>query len=342
MAKTRTRQPFQAFTLVELLVVIAIIALLVALLLPAVNSAREAARRTQCLNNMRQLSLGMLNYESAFRGLPPMAETWTQEAYVARYGGGSPGSYYDGHGWYSLIGGFIEEQAWTDSINFKKSFSDAINDAPRRVILAIHGCPSDIGIQRNEWSSPTWARLRTNYVANAGNTNYGQYQFGGIPFFGAPFAPEKRTKVARISDGSSHTLMMSEIKVIPDIGPTVWGGPLSDTTTSLGGQMFMGFYPPNSARDIIARQIVAAAIYTSNKIPLPCRAPCGIPLPQGLPSRQVGETKQQSIVARSHHTGGVNSARCDGSLQFTSDSIDEFVWRGLSSARGGEAVADTP
>jgi type II secretory pathway pseudopilin PulG len=322
------------------LVVIAIIAILVALLLPAVNAAREAARRTQCINNMRQLSLGMLNYESSKRGFSPMAEAWTQADYVTLYGGG-PGTYYDGHGWYSMIGPFIEEQAWADLIQFKKSFSDVVNDRARRVILPVHACPSDIGIQRNEWASPTWARLRTNYVINAGNTNYGQYQFGTIPFAGAPFAPRIRTKIARISDGASKTMMFSEIKVLPELnGSLEWGGPFSDSTTSLGGQTFNGYFTPNGSRDIIARVIVAAEYYTRNKIPVPCRAPCGVRLPNPLSSDQTGETKMQSFVARSHHTSGVNGSRCDGSIQFYSDFIDEFAWRALTSARGREAVSD--
>ena len=146
----------RGFTLVELLVVIAIIGILVSLLLPAVQSAREAARRMQCSNNLKQLGLAMLNYETAHNGFPPAAISWD----TAEYTGRGPGDWYDDHGWYTQIGPYIEQQAWSDKIDFEVSYSHANNDAMRRVKLALHRCPSDIDLQENEWPSVTWARIR--------------------------------------------------------------------------------------------------------------------------------------------------------------------------------------
>ena len=232
------RKTRPAFTLVELLVVIAIIGILVALLLPAVNSAREAARRTQCINNIRQLTLAMLNYENARRGLPPMANSWTAAEYAEAYPNAAdrPGSWYDDHGWYSLIGPYIEEKGWFEVIDFTKSFSAAANLQARQTFLSIHECPSDIGLQANEFDSPAyqlWSRVRTNYVVNAGNTTYGGISTSAWKYQGGPFIPRQVGKLAKIKDGVSNTLMISEVKVVKS-DPAVWAGNISDTNTAPG------------------------------------------------------------------------------------------------------------
>ena len=142
----------RGFTLVELLVVITIIGILVSLLLPAVQGAREAARRVQCENNLKQLALGMHSYHTAHLVLPPGALTWVGE-YVGKRQG--PGEWYDDHGWYSQIGAQIDQINWFQLINFKISFSDPANDPPRRLMMSVFSCPDD-GLRRNEWDSNTW------------------------------------------------------------------------------------------------------------------------------------------------------------------------------------------
>lgn len=312
----------QGFTLVELLVVIAIIGVLVALLLPAVQAARESARRTQCVNNLRQLALGMLNFESAYGGFPAAAVSRTPEDYAGK----GPGAWYDDHGWYSQIGAFIEEQAFHDLVNFEVSFSHALNDAARRTYIGLYACPSDIGLQRNEWDSPTWARWRGNYVVNFGNTNYGQEDIEGLAVFGgAPFTFVNQTGLKKIVDGTSNTLLMSEIKVLPELdSQSAWGGPYSDFTTALGGQVFTAWQPPNSqVGDEVARLIVARRYYISNQIP---------------PPRPKDPSTLQTFAARSHHPGGVHASLCDGSVQFFNEGIDLQVWRAWATANGADMI----
>jgi hypothetical protein len=295
-----------------------------------------------------------------------MAQTWGKAQCDATYTktGCTPGGWLDGHGWYTLIAPYIEETAWSDLIHaagqplgvdgFEISFSHQNHATARRTLLPIHACPSDVGLQRNEWDSANWARVRTSYVVNAGNTVYGQFSvfvstnpekwvFGGAPFRGG-----KKTKVSKITDGLSNT----EKNVLPELPsqtfPGYWGGPHSDTNTALGGQVFTGFYPPNSsAPDYIARTgewlDVSRPFFLENEIPIPVEANTLPPAPRGTilpPIAAEGGIPRQTFTARSHHPGGVNASRCDGSADFVSDNIDEIVWNARTSAAGGETISN--
>ena len=94
------------------------------------------------------------------------------------------GRWFDDHCWYTLIGPYIEQANLYAQIQVNLSFSDPQNEAARRVKVPLFACPSDIGLQENEWTNSTWARVRGNYVVNFGNTNYGQQTKAGVPFGG--------------------------------------------------------------------------------------------------------------------------------------------------------------
>lgn len=346
------------FTLVELLVVIAIIGTLIGLLLPAVQSAREAARRSQCQNNLKQLGLAMHTFATAKKGLPPMAKFWTNAELTAAYPGatGNENRYwYDDHGWYMPIMPYMENKVLADLVNLKRSISDASNEQARKTFVPTNACPSDIGLQKNEWTIPTWARVRSNYVVNAGNTVYGQHNVGSCPgsfptcvaFGGAPFAPRKVTAISKLKDGSANTLMMSEVLVLPETAG--WGGPYSDAQTALGGQVFTGYKTPNaqgaSNADALCRQgewwNTVKPGWLQQKLPTTAGGtpaqPVGVP--PGAPADAMTDSnghKQQFIVARSKHAAGVNASRCDGSVSFFDDTVDAAIWNGLTSASGGE------
>ena len=318
----RTRSS-RGFTLIELLVVITIIGVLIGLLIPAVQAAREYARRVQCGNNMKQLGLGMTSYLEAHGRFPPGAISWEGEYKGKREG---PGDWYDDHGWYSQIGPYIGEMAWHNNIKFNVSFSHVANDAARRHKISIFACPTDGPLRMNQWESNQWARLRGNYVVNFGNTNYGQDKRGGVEFLGAPFRRNESARTAEIKDGLSNTLMMSEVISLLEMdsqGADDWGGSPSDFATSRGGQTFNGWLPPNSTEpDEVAKKTPPEHILNGNP---PCKL--------------IGDDfRLQSFGSRSQHDGGVQSVLCDGSVHFFNDAINPDVWRALSTSQGGEAI----
>jgi prepilin-type N-terminal cleavage/methylation domain-containing protein len=349
----------RAFTLVELLVVIAIIGILIALLLPAIQAAREAARRTKCLNNLKQSALAMQNYDTANKRLPP----------GTKFGPGdvtNGGFWYDDHGWYSSVGPYIEEVGWAKSIRNELSFSDTNNEAARRYKISIFECPSD-GMVQNEWPSAMWARWRANYAVNFGNSNYGQgYVYSliaspsanpyvpsapflpGTQFKGAPFMFRKSRSLRKIPDGVSHTLLMAEIRTIKDFG-TTWGGPISEIETALGGQTFEGFLGPNSPRGDAANRV--GCEYGLNQgagFPGSCTEQTSVPIsamdgvtPCNCAVGGSGAATAQYFGARSKHRGIVNASCCDGSVHGVNDTVDIKVWRALTSAEGGESGLDS-
>jgi prepilin-type N-terminal cleavage/methylation domain-containing protein len=311
-------QSRHGFTLIELLVVIAIIAVLIGLLLPAVQKVREAAARAKCQNNLKQLSLAMHNYHDANGVLPYGAKSGPNDPY------NGPGAWYDGHGWYTGVLPYIEQSSVTALINQNLSLSDNANELGRRAKVPLFACPSDSGLQQNEWPSVTWARLRGNYVVNFGNTTYGQTAKGGVKFGGAPFTFTKGRKLVDIKDGTSNTLMMSEVIVIETVNDG-WHGPMSDFQTALGGQTFEGWLTPNSRTfDDVAR--VCPPVAARNTIP-------GCNLIGGNSS-----TIFQSFDARSKHSQGVNASSCDGSVRYFSNNISLDNWRALTTAEGGDTI----
>jgi hypothetical protein len=270
----------------------------------------------------------MLSYESSNKGLPPMAIRHTGQGW------------WDDHGWYSLIGGFLGYDAWAARIDLSESFSAATNADARRggETIKIHECPADIGLQRNEWPSAAWARTLGNYVANAGNTNYGQQNIGTDLFLGAPLTFVQVTNMGRITDGTSKTLMMSECWVLPSPTPgNDWGGTYSDNQTSLGGQVFTGWDAPNSTNpDLIG--------YGRNGNLGPVRAEARFRAAGMIPFPTAGPNTPDvtRLHARSKHRGGVNASRCDGSTQFYGDQINDRVWNALTSARGADREPELP
>lgn len=321
-------RPLRAFTLVELLVVIAIIGILVALLLPAIQAAREAARRSSCLNNLRQIALGSLNYEATHKTLPK----GTQNE-VGKGRGGF--QWYDDYTWATYIFPYLEEGNAFSGFDMEKTFLGTHHQQARGFVVGIYECPSDQpGAVYNQPDDGLHNRYYYSYVANYGNTGTGQAAVVIVPtrdrveFGGAPYRYGKSVRFSKITDGTSNTLSFSETiksKGIVDPGHT-WFGSMGDITIGRGAHAFSGLWPPNSeVPDVIEWQCPKDEGIVCDDTKHPDASSLTGAIPDDI-----------NRSARSLHVGGVNAVRVDGSVEFYSNDTDRLVWRALSTAAGGE------
>lgn len=312
----------KAFTLVELLVVIAIIGTLVGLLLPAIQAARESARRTSCTNNLKQIALGCINHESANKTFPRGTKCYTGESpNLAKLA--SVYDWRDDHSWYTYVLPYIEAGQIVQLFDQSKALCDVANEQPRRAMLGLSflACPSDIGLQKSNWDMAQFCRVRLNYVGNWGNTTYVQATKSGVTFGGAPFTMVAGVKPSQIIDGLSKTMLLSETTVTgPDEG---FLGSISDATVALGGQSFTSWLLPNSTECEDAYYYPKDAAVLNGR-----KAGC----------TALADVEPQSLAARSKHPAGVVIANCDGATRLVANQIDLAVWRSASTARGGETL----
>ncbi len=291
------------FTLIELLVVIAIIAVLIALLLPAVQQAREAARRTQCKNNLKQIGLAMHNYHDVFLCLPVGAYdccwgTWQVEILP----------YIDQATAYSL---YVKDRKYGVPIDDSR-YGHAVNLPITTRRFVAYTCPSDSP------QKPIANITSHNYAVNYGNTGLGQQaNLNGVIFGGAPFRYRGVYALSEITDGTSNTIMMGEVRqgVGSDLRGFGWWGDASGFETYLA---------PNSLQP----DVIYTTVYCNN---VPANPPC-----IGTPTA----TQPSMYGSRSRHTGGVHAALCDGTVKFVSENIDLNTWRGLGTAKGGEFIGE--
>lgn len=325
-----TRKPVPGFTLVELLVVIAIIGILVALLLPAVQAARAAARRMSCSNNLKQVSLAMHNYHDTYKRFPPSAilprgatfDPWSAQARLLPY---------------------LEQANLEDLIDWNFAYKVQPNVTKTRVPPYL--CPSE----KNDRERPDGALTHypLSYGINLGvwfvydpASNRGG---SGISY------PNSSLRIADVTDGTSQTLAFAEIKAwspyLRDGGnPGAMGNPLPATpadVVALGGN-----FKTNSGHtewvDGRAHQTGFTGAFTPNTV---------FPYVSGgktydvdFNSSREGKTTNQPtyavVTSRSYHAGGVQVSFVDGSARFISETIELSVWRSLATRDGGEVVGE--
>ncbi|MAT69225.1 MAG: prepilin-type cleavage/methylation domain-containing protein [Planctomycetaceae bacterium] len=326
------RRRLGAFTLVELLVVIAIIGVLVALLLPAVQAAREAARRTQCINNLKQWGLAMQLYHDANNHLPIGAQGYEGVATTDPL-------YRPRQTWVMHLWPYIEQTNLDAANDLDLPFYNPpvtihnTLDGLGGVAVPMYNCPTDFGVGRDQ-SVGTYQRRRGNYVVNWGTARYGRAynedRGNGIAPFsqvnGRTYDP-RETKFAEITDGLSNTLMIGETLKAWAEADVDWRG---DFLNDEGVFRFQTENTPNStAFDHVPR-------YVDNDDPLmPVVAP-GQTTTQS--SNLSSDFTNQQSASRSRHPGGVNVLRCDSSVEFYSDDVSLSIWQALSTMNGGEVV----
>jgi prepilin-type N-terminal cleavage/methylation domain-containing protein/prepilin-type processing-associated H-X9-DG protein len=317
------------FTLVELLVVIAIIGALVALLLPAVQSSREAARRTSCINNLRQLGLAMQNHVSAKRHFPPGA--------VAREYPIEPSAAWTFYRWSALaeLTPYLENTAAHDALDLTVALYglDLEVTAENRDAVAIFVpeflCPSDEQRAVDNQFGPT------NYAVCTGAGEY-----GGSPreSFGV-FYVNSKIRPAQITDGTSHTGVASESLLgqprddAHDVRyeyKFAFRAPLTEGLCNTSQQW--NFTDPRGFAWVNGEY--RSALYNHYLTPNSDTADCVGVLLAGDP--KIRFTPYGWRTARSHHPGGVNLLLADGSVQKTSDDVELATWQAMSTRAGGE------
>jgi prepilin-type N-terminal cleavage/methylation domain-containing protein/prepilin-type processing-associated H-X9-DG protein len=321
------------FTLIELLVVMAVIAILIALLLPAVQRAREAARRVQCANNLKQIGLALQNYESHASVYPPSS---------VLAGTGTTVTWLNGWSVHGRILPLLEKSALFNSINYNTSYRDPVNTTVSAEQVTMFLCPSEYNRDLN--NAPFGKAGVTNYGFNIGDW----YVWGGFsgPKGRSSFYPNVSRKVTEFVDGTSKTLMAAEVKTYqplrrcnrqlavsdpnnipsPNADHMTVAPDYGDTTCSLGSGH-------GAWSDSNAHETGMTTAWSPNRF---TGAP-GIP-DLDLESRLLsqGGPTFAAITARSHHTGGVNALFADGTVRFISSSIDAIIWRALGTIAGGE------
>ncbi len=302
------------FTLIELLVVIAIIAILIALLVPAVQKVREAAARTQCQNNLKQIGLGMHNYANVFKGFPPSATATGGPVVGAPY-------YPYSHSWSAALLPYIEQTATFNLYTYKQDWNNPANYPAVRTYMSLFNCPS----------TPSQGRVDPTIAAQPSCGDYGAVNaiknFVGINCFGligqlnkddprlvGAMRRDQITTFAAILDGTSNTILVAEDAGRSDFY-AAGGKQVGTAATGVGCNGFCkegGWADPNGAFSIDGSN-------PDGSVPGGCALNC---------------SNNSEVYA--FHTSGANAVFADGSVHFLNQNMNLCTLAALVTRAGGE------
>jgi prepilin-type N-terminal cleavage/methylation domain-containing protein/prepilin-type processing-associated H-X9-DG protein len=343
-------EALRAFTLIELLVVIAIIGVLVALLLPAVQAAREAARRAQCINNLKQFGLAIVNYESTLASYPMgrIAKTKQYDNCVTFWG----------HSWLNVTLPFMEAGAQFNAINFNRPWDNATQVTAYRVKVNSLLCPGDDRVNSSVWTNLTTGGIITpmqaSYAGMSGLTEIALYAWnitatspnadrcGSIDNEGI-FGSNIAYKIASVTDGTAETIFVGEqcrfrnesanstfnfantVSVFsgPDWGAApLWPGDFRVTGIAYAVPRLNAKAVTNNAQGCMNGNPFGSTLYSY-----------GNPVGWLNTCQDLGQ-----LGFRSRHPGGANFLFGDGSVHFLKETINLPTYRALATRGMGEIV----